>query len=51
MINFFDSLTVVAQQAQDWELPSNLLPNVIASEAALLSGFEAGHSAHDLWPQ
>lgn len=45
MTDYFDSLTVAAQRAQEWDLPSHLLPIVIAREAALLSGFEAGHSA------
>ena len=49
MTNYFDSLTAAVQHVQDWELPSDLLPLVIASEAALLCGYEAGHRAHAAW--
>ena len=51
MTNYFDNLTAAVQHAQDWDLPSHLLPLVIASEAAMLSGFEAGHSAHRTWAE
>ena len=52
MTNFFDNLTATIQDFQDWDdLPSHLLPLVIASEAAMRSGFEAGHSAHRTWAE
>lgn len=48
-MNFFDSLTTAAQHAQDWDVPAELLPIVIASEATLRCGYEAGHSGHAAW--
>lgn len=48
-MNYLDSLTIAAQHAQDWDLPNELLPLVIASEANLLAGFEAGHMGHSAW--
>ena len=48
-MTYIDSLTIAAQHAQDWDLPAELLPLVIASEATLLSGHEAGHMGHAAW--
>lgn len=48
-MNYLDSISIATQRAQDWELPQDLLPLVIASEAALLSGHEAGHWAYTAW--
>ena len=48
-MSYIDSLTIAAQHAQDWDLPNELLPLVIANEANLLSGFEAGHMGHAAW--
>lgn len=48
-MNYIDCITIAAQHAQDWDLPTELLPLVIASEAALLSGYEAGHRGHPAW--
>jgi hypothetical protein len=44
MTNFFDNLTATIQHFHDWDdLPPHLLPLVLTSEAAMLSGFEAGN--------
>ncbi len=48
-MNYLDSITMAAQHAQDWDLPEALLPLVIASEAALRSGHEAGHRGLAAW--
>ncbi len=48
-MSYIDCLTFAAQHAQDWDLPNELLPLVISSEANLLSGFEAGHMGHAAW--
>ncbi|WIT12910.1 hypothetical protein PFX98_04690 [Paucibacter sediminis] len=48
-MNYLDCITFAAQHAQDWDLPNDLLPLVIISEAALLSGHEAGHMGHAPW--
>lgn len=48
--SYFDNLTDVVRHVQDWdELPDNLLPLVISSQAILHSGYEAGHSGHAAW--
>ena len=49
MTSYFDSMTIAAQHAQDWDVPEMLLPLVIANEANLLSGNEAGHRGHAAW--
>ena len=47
MTNYFDNLTSTVQNFQDWDdLPFHLLRLVLTSEAAMLSGFEAGHGGH-----
>ena len=46
---YIDCITFAAQHAQDSDLPDELLPLVIASEANLLSGYEAGHRGHPAW--
>lgn len=48
-MTYIDSIAIAAQHAQDWDLPAELLPLVIASEAVLLSGHEAGHRGHAAW--
>lgn len=48
-MNFFDCLTHAAQHAQDWDMPAELLPLIIAGEANLLSGHEAGHMSLAAW--
>lgn len=49
MNTYFDNLTSTVQHFQEWDdTPSHLLPLVLSTHAALLSGFEAGHSA-DGW--
>jgi hypothetical protein len=48
-MSYIDCITFAAQHAQDWDLPDELLPLVIASEANLLSGHEAGHMGHSAW--
>lgn len=48
-MSYLDCITFAAQHAQDCELPDELLPLVIASEANLLSGHEAGHMGHAAW--
>ena len=48
-MTYIDSITIAAQHAHHLELPEELLPLVIASEAALLSGHEAGHRGHSAW--
>lgn len=49
MTNFNDSITLALHHSFDLEIPEELLPLVVASEAAMLSGFEAGHSQHRAW--
>jgi hypothetical protein len=49
MTSFTDSITMAMHHSFDLEIPEELLPLVIASEAAMLSGFEAGHSGHCAW--
>lgn len=48
-MSYIDCLTFAVQHAQHWDLPEELLPLVIASEANLLSGHEAGHMGHAAW--
>lgn len=48
-MSYIDCITFAAQHAQDWDLPDELLPLVITSEANLLSGREAGHMGHAAW--
>ncbi len=48
-MSYIDSLTFAAQHAQDWDLPDDLLPLVITSQANLLSGQEAGHMGRPAW--
>ena len=48
-MSYLDSIIFAAQHAQDCELPDELLPLVIASEANLLSGHEAGHRGQAAW--
>lgn len=48
-MTYIDSITIAAQHAQDSDMPAELLPLVIASEACLLAGFEAGHSGLQAW--
>lgn len=48
-MSYIDCITFASQHAQDWDLPDELLPLVIASEANLLSGHEAGHMGHPAW--
>jgi hypothetical protein len=48
-MSYIDSIAVAAQHAHDSDLPDELLPLVIASEANLLSGHEAGHMRHATW--
>lgn len=48
-MTYIDCITIAAQHAQDCDLPSELLPLVITSEAVLLSGHEAGHRGHAAW--
>ena len=49
-MNYIDCITIAAQHAYDWDdLPAELLPLVIASEAALLSGHEAAHMGQSAW--
>ena len=45
-MSYIDCITFAAQHAQDWDLPDELLPLVIVSEANLLAGREAGHMGH-----
>jgi hypothetical protein len=49
MNSYFDSMTIAAQHAQDWDVPASLLPLVLFSQANLLSGHEAGHMGHAAW--
>ena len=48
-MNYIDCIAFAAQHAQDWDVPDELLPLVIASQANLLSGHEAGHRGHPAW--
>lgn len=48
-MTYIDSITIAAQHAQNWDLPAELLPLVITSEAVLRSGHEAGHKGHAAW--
>lgn len=42
-MTYIDSIAIAAQHAHDSDFPAELLPLVIASQASLLAGFEAGH--------
>ena len=48
-MSYLDSVAIAAQHIQDSDLPDALLPLVLANEAALLSGNEAGHMGHAAW--
>ncbi|MGM9516996.1 hypothetical protein ACS5PK_22310 [Roseateles sp. DB2] len=47
-MNFFDELTIAAQQCDDLDYPPELLPLVIIDMAALSCGIEAGFLANAL---
>lgn len=38
-MTYFDSITIAANSALDWDLPAELLPLTITNEAAHLAGF------------
>ena len=48
-MSYLDCITFATQHAKDCELPDELLPLVIASEATLLAGHEAGHRGLAAW--
>ena len=48
-MSYLDCITFAVQHAQDCDLPDELLPLIIISEANLLSGHEAGHRGHAAW--
>lgn len=49
-MTYFDSLAVATQRALDWDdLPEDLLPLVIVSEAARLSAPDADAMGHASW--
>jgi hypothetical protein len=48
-MTYIDCITLAAQHAQDSDLPDELLPLVIANQANLLAGNEAGHKGHAAW--
>lgn len=48
-MSYLDCITIAAQHVQDWDLPTELMPLIIANEAARLSGHEAGHMGNSAW--
>lgn len=48
-MDFIDCITFATQRALDADLPPELLPLVITSQASLLSGRQAEHRGHSLW--
>lgn len=40
-MTYFDSITMAAQRAHDWDVPERLLPLTIDREASLLAGLES----------
>ena len=50
MTSYLDSIAIATQRALDWDdLPEQLLPLVIVSEAAYLSATETGTMGHSAW--
>jgi hypothetical protein len=40
-VTYIDCITFAVQHAQDWDVPSYLLPLTLADEAALLAGLDS----------
>jgi len=40
-VTYIDCITFAVQHAQDWDVPSSLLPLTIINEAALLAGLDS----------
>lgn len=48
-MTFFDSITVAAQHAYEWDVPEDLLPLTISNEAALLAGLDSDRVGSAAW--
>ena len=49
MHNYFDSISIAAQHAQDWDVPAALLPLTIRNAAAMLAGIDSDHMGTRDW--
>ena len=49
MTNYFDSMTIAAQYAQDWDVPPALLTLTIRNQAAMLAGLESDRMGTRVW--
>jgi hypothetical protein len=50
-MSYSDSITIAAHHAfeNDWDVPTDLLGNTIASEACMLSGLDSDHIGCSNW--
>lgn len=49
MNSYFDSMTIAAQHAQDWDVPPSLLPLTISNAAAMLAGIDSDRMGTRRW--
>jgi hypothetical protein len=49
IMNMTQAISAAMQHAFDMDTPQDLLPLVIANEATLLCGYEAGYREHTSW--
>ncbi len=49
MTNYFDSITVAAQHADSFDVPSRLLPLSITSQAAMFAGLDSDRVGSAFW--
>lgn len=48
---YFDAISIATQHAleEDWDMPLELLPLIIVSEASMLAGFDSDALGHSAW--
>lgn len=49
--SYFDAISIATHHAleSDWDMPQELLPLIIVSEASMLAGFDSDTLGHSAW--